>query len=186
MSKAELDLTKLWTEAEFLALGETTDRIELIDGRLRVTPHANWDHSEIGYLLKTALRPAAKAGNLHIAENVNVRLASGRLVIPDLVVARRRGRVVTDACGVVLVAEITSPSNAAYDRVQKKDLYAAARIDWYLLVEPDMSDYQSVTLTLLRLDGERYLEFAVAKHGETLISDHPFPIEIRTEDLVES
>jgi hypothetical protein len=41
MSKAELDLTRSYTEAEYFAL-ETDDRIELIDGKLSVTPPANF------------------------------------------------------------------------------------------------------------------------------------------------
>lgn len=62
-------------------------------------------------------------------------------------------------------------------------LYAEARIAWYLLAEPDMVDYESVTLRLLRLAGDHYVEHAVAKHGETLIVDAPFALAINTEDL---
>ena len=83
------------------------------------------------------------------------------------------------------MGEITSPSNAAMDRVQKMHFYAAAHIGWYLLVEPDMTDYESVTLRLFRLQGEHYVEHATAKHGEVLRSDLPFPIEIASEDLVD-
>jgi len=65
-------------------------------------------------------------------------------------------------------------------------VYPAARTaGWYLLVEPDMTDYESVTIRLFRLQGEHYVEHATAKHGEVLRSDLPFPLEISTEDLVD-
>ena len=107
------------------------------------------------------------------------------MVIPALVVSRG-GRVgtVADASDVVLVGEVTSPSNAATDRGTKKDFYAAAGIEWYLLVEPDLTDYESVALTLFRLREKQYVEHAVAKHGETLTSPEPFPIALDTVALV--
>jgi len=116
----------------------------------------------------------------------DVRLAPRRVVQPDLFLdkAPRLGSV-TDAADVVLVCEVISPSNAAYDRGRKMRFYAEARIAWYLLAEPDMVDYESVTLRLLRLEGDHYVEHAVAKYGETLISNAPFAFEINTEDLLD-
>jgi Uma2 family endonuclease len=89
------------------------------------------------------------------------------------------------AADTLLVAEITSPGDAAYDRETKKRLYAEAGIEWYLLVEPDFIDYESVTLRLFRLEGHAYAEHAVAKPGETLVSDQPFSIALNTDALVD-
>ena len=37
---------------------------------------------------------------------------------------------------------------------------------------------ETITLRLLRLDGDRYVERAVAEHGERLAGTEPFPFEI--------
>lgn len=175
-----------WTETEYLALGETRNRIELVDGNLWVRPAPGRPHQDISFLLLTAVRSAARSAGLRAHAAVNVRLAANRIVIPDLVVARV-GRLggVTDAHDVVLIGEITSPSNAATDRVQKMHFYAAAQIDWYLLVEPDMVGYESVTVRLFRRQGEHYAEHAFAETGKSLVSDVPFPIEISTDALLD-
>jgi hypothetical protein len=53
VNQAELDRSKLWTDADYLALGLTTNRIELMDGRLQVSLrgdryelHASADHGD--------------------------------------------------------------------------------------------------------------------------------------------
>jgi len=173
-----------WTEEEYLALGETMARVELIDGGLWVTPSGDFRHQAILGNFQFRLRPAAKAAGLRLLWNLNVRLAPLRIVNPDLVAGRFGGLGdIVEAADIVMLGEITSPGTAAVDRLQKMQFYAEARIAWYLLAEPDMADYKSVTLRLLRLDGDRYVEHTVAEHGETLISDDPFRIEIQTGDL---
>jgi Uma2 family endonuclease len=175
-----------WTEADYLALGETHHRIELLDGSLLVTPSPNDHHNEIMANVRDALRPAARAAHLRAPLVPNVRLGNDRILIPDLAVKKGPTEaVISNAAEVVLVCEVTSPSNAATDRGLKMHAYAAAGIPWYLLVEPDFADYESVTLRLFRLTDGAYVEHAAAKQGETLVSDEPFPLSISTELLLD-
>ena len=174
-----------WTEAEYLALGETDSRIELIDGMLLVSPAPRNAHQIISMMLTRAIFPAVMEAGLVPMEATNVRLATDRIVIPDIVVADASFEAsVTEAADVVLICEITSPSNAISDRVTKMQLYAAARIGWYLLVEPDVADPTRITMGLFRLHGDHYVEHASAEPGQTLVSGEPFPIEIATQSLI--
>lgn len=166
-----------WTEAEYLALGETPDRIELFDGSLLVSPAPTNPHQRAARRLANLFDPGAEAAGFEVFEAINIRLSSGRLMIPDVVVVEADDEsVMTHAHEVRLICEIVSPGRSGTDRVLKMQLYAAAGIKWYLLVEPDQSG--AVVLQMFRLDGSHYVEHAVAKDGETLTAEEPFAFRI--------
>ena len=169
------------SEAEFLALGETPERIELFDGSLHVTPAPTPRHQRISLELAVILRSAAQRAGLHALEAVNVRLRPDRIPIPDLVITGDIDfdELVVDASAVRLVCEMISPSNAATDRVLKMHYYAAAGIPRYLLVEQ-----QTGTLRLFELAGDKYVEAQTAKAGEVLRLTEPVAVDLVPEDLL--
>jgi Uma2 family endonuclease len=125
-----------WTEADYLGLPEDRARIELLDGGLLVNPAPSVTHQRLSSRLWLALEAARPVG-MEILAAVNVRVAPGRILIPDLVaVVVYGGDVkVLDAADVALVVEIVSPDSVAADRALKPQLYAAARIPTYARIE---------------------------------------------------
>ena len=166
----------LWLEEEYLELGETPDRIELFDGSLFVSPSAKPIHQRLSLSLAMTTRPWARAVGLDVYQDVNVRLKVGRILIPDLVILDQIDpeELVVEASSVRLVCEITSPSNAATDRVLKMHHYAEAGIAWYLLVEPK----PTVTLRLFRLEGDRYLLAGEGRAGQPLHLTDPITLDL--------
>ncbi|MDG4833315.1 Uma2 family endonuclease [Solwaraspora sp. WMMD1047] len=171
-----------WTEQEYFALGETTQRIELLDGNLIASPAPSKRHQTISRRLANAIDDAAGPSRLTVFEAVNVRLRPERIKIPDLVVAETDDEgAVVEADEVRLICEIVSPTSAAQDRLIKMRLYADAGIGWYLLVE---QDGRTLTLRLFRLDGDHYVEHAVAKSGETLQITEPVRLSLNPATLL--
>ncbi|MEV6298253.1 Uma2 family endonuclease [Actinoplanes sp. NPDC051861] len=168
---------RLFTESGFLSLGETSERIELFDGSLHITPRGTPRHQHVSASLRAALPPAG----LHILGAVNVRCGTDRITIPDLVIAADidLDEFVVDASAVRLVCEILSPSNSTTDQVLKKHYYAAAGIPWYLLVDP-----KSGTMQLFQLDGESYREHSTAAPGVPLRLTEPVDVSIDPADLL--
>lgn len=175
MTVSAFDHVLPWTEEEYLALGETSDRVELFDGSLYVSPAPTFRHQTIARRLANQLDQAAARAGLGVFEAVNIRLKPGRIAIPDVVIIRAPDTdlLVGEAANVRLIAEITSPSNAATDRVLKMHYYAEAGIPWYLLVDPEPT-----TLTLFLLDGGGYVTHATAGPGEMLRLTEPVAAQI--------
>jgi Uma2 family endonuclease len=170
-----------WTEDEFLAQ-PPNPRVELLDGSLLVSPAGTGLHQWLSFQLCVVLNAAAPRG-MRALEAVNVRVAPGRILIPDLTVLTRPDlrALRYPAAAALLVVEITSPGNAYVDRAVKPQLYAQAGIPSYLRVELERGEPSGLVFAL---DGDQYVETARFTPGETTRLDVPFPVEFDLAALV--
>lgn len=129
----------LVTEAEFLALGETTERMELIDGELILGPLPTPRHQLVVQRFSRALgawadaHPPAFVG----LSPLDVRIAPDRIVQPDvfLVLGGIADLDETIVAVPELIIEVMS-SNRGHDRVTKRFIYAQAGVAEYWIVDP--------------------------------------------------
>lgn len=131
----------LVTEAEFLSLPESTQRMELIDGEVYVPPSPTFWHQETLSRIMTALRnwAATQAGPVTVCQApMDVRFAPGRVLQPDgfvlfsLVPPLHEGPIEVPPA---LCVEVLS-TNRAHDRVTKRYIYAESGVRELWTVEP--------------------------------------------------
>ena len=131
----------LVSEAEFLGLPESTEKTELVDGEVVVTPSPTFRHQSILLRLAATLKAWADTSSDPVTIGLaplDVRLRPGRILQPDLFVIL--ARVAEDHEGPIdripdICVEIPS-RDRVYDRVTKRYLYAEAGVREFWLVEP--------------------------------------------------
>lgn len=132
---------QLVSEAEFLSLPETTERTELFDGELIVSPSPTYQHQEMLARLVVALRAWAERQPTPVTVGLaplDVRFGPSRILQPDAFVLFER--LAATQQGPLekvpaLCIEVLS-SNRAHDRVTKRFAYAAAGVSELWTVEP--------------------------------------------------
>jgi Uma2 family endonuclease len=132
-----------WTYADYCRIPRDRNRHEIIDGRHFVNPAPSPYHQTVSRRLLfqlTALVERKGRGEVFDAP-IDVHLAPGTVVQPDLVVlCNRTRRIVGDTklTGVPdLLIEILSPSNRRYDTHTKRDRYGRAGVREFWIVDPD-------------------------------------------------
>lgn len=159
-----LDHRGPWSEEDYLALPEMEGvRIELVDGDLVMSPWPDNAHQRLVRQLCSELHRQAPEG-YEALPGGNVRLATGRVSIPDVFLVTIADRAINDAADVPLVAEIVSESGRFRDRVLKPVLYAEAGIPWYVRVEQE----PHLEVVLHRLEKGRYVEQVRAGAGQNV------------------
>ncbi|MFI6496729.1 Uma2 family endonuclease [Nonomuraea typhae] len=117
-------------------------RVEIIEGNMRVSPVGSPEHQDAFADLHDLLYPLRQErgwkGN---PGGLDVCIEGPREpVVPDYVLLppdcpRWGGREVRSS-GLIMVAEVVSPSSAHIDRVTKVHLYAQGAVPVYLLIDP--------------------------------------------------
>lgn len=131
----------LVSEAEFLALPESTQRVELLDGEVIVSPSPTFWHQEIlrRILFSLGQWAARQTHPVTVGQSpLDVRFGPDRILQPDAFVIL--GAIPADHAGPIaripdLCVEVLSTSRL-YDRVTKRFIYAQAGVREYWVVEP--------------------------------------------------
>jgi Uma2 family endonuclease len=148
------------TEAEFLALPETMNKTELIDGEVVVAPSPTYWHQEVLGRIIESLRQWARGYGSPVTighSPLDVRFGPNRILQPDAFVLFARLR--PDHKGPIdllptICVEIISGGDRVYDRITKRFLYAAAGVTEYWVIEsaglierwsgPDLSNAEEI------------------------------------------
>jgi Uma2 family endonuclease len=162
---AQLPRQGEWGEAAYLWLTDRASQvIELTDGYLEVPPMPTQTHQAIsGFFYRLFYAYLTTIGGAVYYAPLRLRVRAGKFREPDLLLVRDAG---DPRCqerywlGADLVLEIVSPDDADRDIVEKRRDYAEAGIPEYWIVNP-----LDQTITVLRLDGDRYVEHGVFRRG---------------------
>jgi Uma2 family endonuclease len=159
-----------WTPEQYLALTDHCNRlVEYTDGVLEILPPpTDRNHCIAGFLflaLAAYLKPIG--GKAHYAP-LRLQVGPRKFREPDILLLlsatdpRRENRFWT---GADLALEVVSPEKPARDLVDKRGDYAEAKIPEYWIVNP-----QTEVITVLRLNGDAYLEAGNYRRGQTAVS----------------
>jgi Uma2 family endonuclease len=162
-------------------------RVELIDGQVVVSPTASrWHSSAIDRLIDSLIDVKRINGwEFHTNLAVHIEATRERL-IPDLMIAPKDAAGFSDeellAHGVLLAAEVVSPSSQGRDRVTKLRAYAQGRVPLYLLID-QLADPATVTL-FSEPAQTSYRTCSAATAGQILLLPEPFGIALDTRRLL--
>jgi Uma2 family endonuclease len=168
-----------FTQADLWAMPDDGRRYELLDGAIIMTPAPGKPHQWAAQQLFVLLRAAAPPGLDVFMAPLDVVLATGDILEPDLMVITDRdphGKVVTEV--PLLAIEVLSPSSRKRDVGDKLTAYRDAGVPNYWVVDPINPRLRAWSLA----DGE-YVEIADTSGAEEWTAEQPFPVTIRPVDL---
>ena len=173
-----------WTEADYFALPDTNQFIELSDGELVMPPHPTDTHQRVVGDLYVMLRNFVehhRLGTVRLAP-LPVRLWPGKIREPDILFVSKEH---TDRMGEQfygppdLVVEVLSSGTRRTDRLEKPVEYAQAGVGEYWIVDPEG---QTVEVFTLR-EGAYELLGKWGK-GETVRSGMLAEFEVAVDEVV--
>jgi Uma2 family endonuclease len=157
------------TADEFERVSEGLDKpAELIDGQLVERPDMNPEHAVVTELLRQLLDPILKGKGWYVREEKPVRVDEYNERLPDISVVPGSPRDYFKRHpkpGIAALLVEVSWSTQAYDRGEKRDLYAAQGVPVYWLVDLKARKVEVYNLTT---SGTRYGEPSVHQDGDSV------------------
>lgn len=153
--------------SEYIALGETNDRYELIDGIVVMSPSPLPRHQKVRAFLAASLVGSAKSiPGLEFFPDTDVIFAEGTVYRPDFSIyapGKLRGVPIRLTLVPDLVIEILSPGSKPLDLVTKRDDYGRFGVGEYWVIDP-----ADLSVRLWRSRAGQFEETPMS--GETLAS----------------
>jgi Uma2 family endonuclease len=173
-----------WTEEDYFALPDRNRYVELSEGEVIVPPHPTNRHQVAVLELAVRLRQFVLEnglGYVRIAP-LPVRLWPGKIREPDIffISKEHADRIGEQVCGAPdLIMEVTSPSTARSDRMEKFQEYAQAGVREYWIVDPDAR-----TVEVYGLEKGAYVLRGKWGPGEVASSGLLPGFEVRVDEVV--
>lgn len=176
-----MSLTEGLTIEDLEAMPDDGRRYELLGGSIVVNAAPTPRHQWASGVLYRLLVAGCPVGHRVYYAPVDLDLPGGQRVEPDLVVVPHAS-IGADRLSlpVLLVVELVSPSTAVWDRVAKRQAYAAAGIEHYWLVDTRIGQER---FTALQLGSDGYDE--VVDDAARVETDSPVPVSVALRDLFE-
>ncbi|WP_113704280.1 Uma2 family endonuclease [Nonomuraea lactucae] len=159
-------------------------RAEVIQGDLIVSPLGTPEHSWIAADLHDALLPLRQQhGWRGSVGGVSICIEGSREpAAPDYVLSPadcpRWGNLELLSSGVILVAEVVSPSSVRRDHEDKPFIYAQGSVPIYLLIDP--VDKRPTVTVFSNVDDGAYRTVHTAPLGAPLLLPKPIDLELDT------
>jgi Uma2 family endonuclease len=169
-----------FTHADLDAVPEDIIRVELIEGSLMVARPPSPAHQRVLLEVACTLRSACPRELEVLPAPVRFQPAAGLLLLPDVLVCRR------DDVGprhieqpLLLAIAILSPLTHALDSGVRRALYELSGVQSYWMLDPE-----DTTLTVLELEGGRYVERAAVRGDEVFEAEVPFAVKVVPAELI--
>jgi Uma2 family endonuclease len=177
-----------WTYEDWLKLPDDGYRYEVIDGVLYMSPPPLIRHQRVSMRMEDCLREFLRSHPLgeFFHAPVGVRLPNQSVPLqPDIVFIRaERLEIINEAYieGVPdLLMEILSPSNWLYDRREKMQVYQAAGVTEYWIIDP-----RAVTIEVYALEQGIYVLAGQYGRGEVAPSRLLSGFAVSVDDIFSS
>jgi Uma2 family endonuclease len=174
-------------ERVYASLDIPGHRVELLDGRITVSPTASRPHSRVVQRLLDSLYERIRQHQWEWHANLTLHVAATReRLIPDLWITPRDAPDFDEnevfGHGALLVAEVVSRSSRKDDHDAKARAYAQAGVPLYLVIDP-VAKPGAVTL-FSDPHGDAYRRTDLAPAGQPLKLPEPFGLSLDTATLL--